>query len=245
MIDFLIIYIITILVTIGINKYTYLTVLKNIVNSGKFVIKGAFDTAFDKLYGISVLETIIPVWNVIKAINVSFNAINSIDVIYNVLKDTNCLENMDMESIKEFNDEPTLMKTQKIVKKHEKDLMKYSMIIYCDNSVIIFDQEDSSIHKIKRTVGPVSHQEVFDTFERLNHAIELYKASLDVYYKREYNIDLEEDALQEFLKIPYCFDLSLVDDSMSVDEYKKLLNETIDSIQKENDKPLIRKRIKK
>ena len=66
-------------------------------------------------------------------------------------------------------------------------------------------------------LGPIAREDKFTQFRRLEHAIALYQTLLEVLFKDK----LSEEEMDEFLNIQFNFDLSDVDEKISVEEFRQ------------------------
>ena len=233
MIGYLVVYLITILVSLGINKYTKSSILKRIVEDGKYINKGVFDAAFDELFDVRVIEYLIPLYNIFKSMVVGTTIMVNYDSLYDTFKQVNALENIEKERQEEFEKDPTITKAKQLIKKHEKEIQYLSTIAFFDGSIIQFDACDDSIMRIKRTYGPISQEDLTSQMKRLSHAIDLFRTYLEACYQCISEGDMPEEVFKEVCKCQYNFDLTKIDDSISIEEFKKTTYNILHTVEDE------------
>lgn len=244
MIEGLILYISSVIISYLIDKTNYYNSLQEINRRGKYVIKDLYDIAFDKVYGTSIWQMLIPIYNIIKSMYNGLVMTSSFENFYELLDKENVFERMEHEKRVDFYNSPSLAKAKKITKNHEKEIKNYSKVIFNDYSIIFFDSLDNSNNSIKRVIGPLSKENRYYQIDKLNHAVNLYSAFIDVVYKNS----LSEVELNSLKVSQYTFDLTHIDDSISIDEFKNNLQDMLKEdnyIVEERDSKTLKRTLKK
>ena len=92
MIQITVIHLLSVIISIIINRINYLGCLNSITARGKYVIKYPFDILYNYLFGMTVIQYLIPFYNIIKSFSCGVNVINTMDKLYETLNNQNLLE---------------------------------------------------------------------------------------------------------------------------------------------------------
>ena len=217
MVEVLLLYLSSVCMSYMIDKINYHRVLYEVNKQGRYVIPELFNVAYKATYETSALEMLIPFYNIMKPMYNGICFPNTFEKFYEILDEANILESMEPERERELEATPTLAKSKELTKRHEKEIHDFSRIIFNDYSIIYFDVTEKGFSKIKRVIGPIAREDGFTQFRRLEHAIALYQALLEVLFKDK----LSEEEMDEFLNIQFNFDLSDVDEKISVEEFRQ------------------------
>jgi len=226
MIEALILYLVSIVISAVEDKINYYRALYEINKEGTYVIPNMFNVAYKTTYATSLLEKLIPIYNILKPLYVNMRIPQTIDIVYSILSDADVLEIMEPEAKRELMENPSLAKAKELSDRHEKEINNYSIMSFNDYSIVFFDAKDTGITKIKRVMGPLSHEDGFTQFNRLSNGIELYKIFLDVIYKNS----LSEEEMNDLLSKQFTFSLKNIDDSIDHEEFRKGLQEMYDLV---------------
>jgi len=229
MIPVTVIHLLSVIISIIINRINYLGCLNSITARGKYAIKGTFDLLYNHYFGMSVIQYLIPFYNIIKSISRGVSVVNNMDNFYEMLNSQDLLELMEEDIIEEYETEPTMGKSLELCKQHEQDIASNSYIIFPNNSVIYFNHNEEGPNCIKRVIGGLAHEDHATQYAALKRGIEFYKATILVHSASR----LTNEEIAEFLKIPYRFDISNIDENLSLEEYIKILQESIEYANKE------------
>ncbi len=222
--EFLFIYLGTVLTSLVIDRINYRVTLNKIMKEDRYVIKQAYDIAYNGVYGIKVWETLFPFYNVLKSGYQAYRASTTIPMFYDVLEEMDALEVMEPEKVKEFKLNPTPSTTQKLTRKHEKSISDLSIIVFNDKSVVFFDRNENGLNRIKRVVGPLKNEDIYTKYNKLDHAISLYEELCKKFIQDAGLYDMKPEELEELTHMQFNFDLSSIDDSISVEEFRELIN---------------------
>ena len=110
------------------------------------------------------------------------------------------------------------------------DIESYSCIVFPNNNVIYFNNNEKGPNCIKRVLGDLSHEDHEKQYKVLKRGIEFYKATILVHSAST----MTNEEIAEFLKIPFRFDISTIDENISLEEYIKTLERGIESANQED-----------
>ena len=91
MVEALIFYLISIMISLLIDYKNYYQVLYEINKRGNYVVNNLYDVAFKTSYGTSVIERLIPIYNIIKPLFIGLNINVTFDKFYDILDKANLL----------------------------------------------------------------------------------------------------------------------------------------------------------